>query len=239
MGQPSKFKRELEAERQAHSATSEDLNEALQVAQYLALKVESLRNVIATLAMGTELKIGLDGYSEDLEEMERIVLERAASRAWGVLPADDTHYAKDVRETSMPPPPNKRTKRRKRGHASSDAATNFRQHFPSSDGFTINPADIFGSNAVCPPSDLTWATTYSDQALPEPEPESIDLEALERQLEEAREVMGELADTPVAVRILHKAEGLTREQLERMRRVLEVDVEARTDMVVFADGLLG
>jgi len=72
MGQPSKFKRELEAERRAYAATSEELDEALQVAQYLALKVESLRSVIATLAMGTELKIGLHGYSEDLEEMERM-----------------------------------------------------------------------------------------------------------------------------------------------------------------------
>jgi len=72
MGQPSKFKRELEAERRAYAATSEELDEVLQVAQYLALKVESLRSVIATLAMGTELKIGLHGYSEDLEEMERM-----------------------------------------------------------------------------------------------------------------------------------------------------------------------
>ncbi|KAK1073292.1 hypothetical protein LTR12_006138 [Friedmanniomyces endolithicus] len=236
MGHPSKYKRELEAERQAHTATSGDLDEALQVAQYLALKVESLRNVIATMAMGTELKIGLHGYSEDLEEMERIVLARAASPPLGV--ADDTEFIEDVRESSMPPPPPKHRKRRKLRHASSDAVMDFKQHFPSSDGFTINPAYLFSSDAAYP-SDLTWATTYSDQALPEPESDLIDLEALERQLEEAREVMGELADTPVAVRILHKAEGLTRGQLERMRRILEVDVEARTDMFVFADDLLG
>ncbi|KAK1822328.1 hypothetical protein LTR12_003268 [Friedmanniomyces endolithicus] len=240
MGHPSKIKRELEAERHAHTATSEELDEALQVAQYLALKVESLRSVIATLAMGTELKIGLHGYSEDLEEMERIVLARAASQLLGILQTDDTYYVEDVRDSSMPPPLHKHRKRRKLGPASSDAAMDFKQHFPSSDGFTVNPADLFSSDAAYP-SDLTWATTYSDQALPQPEPESdlIDLEALERQLEEAREVMGELADTPVAVRILHKAEGLTRGQLERMRRILEVDVEARTDMIVFADGLLG
>ncbi|KAK1069415.1 hypothetical protein LTR74_004981 [Friedmanniomyces endolithicus] len=238
MGHPSKIKRELEAERRAYAATSEELDEALQVAQYLALKVESLRSVIATLAMGTELKIGLHGYSEDLEEMERIVLQRVASRIPGGLPADDIEHVDDVRETSMPPPPLKHKKRRKLRHASSDAAVDFKQHFPSSDGFTINPADLFSSDAAYP-SDLTWATTYPDQALPEPESDLIDLEALEPQLEEAREVMGELADTPVAVRILHKAEGLTRGQLERMRRILEVDVEARTDMIVFADGLLG
>ncbi|KAK0356247.1 hypothetical protein LTR91_011957 [Friedmanniomyces endolithicus] len=238
MGQPSKFKRELEAERRAYAATSEELDEVLQVAQYLALKVESLRSVIATLAMGTELKIGLHGYSEDLEEMERIVLARAASQPLGILQTDDTYYVEDVRDSSMPPPLHKHRKRRKLGPASSDAAMDFKQHFPSSDGFIINPADLFSSDAAYP-SDLTWATTYSDQALPEPVPESIDLEALERQLEEAQEVMGKLADTPVAVRILHKAEGLTRGQLERMRKVLEVDVEARTDMIVFADGLLG
>ncbi|KAK0337206.1 hypothetical protein LTR91_004289 [Friedmanniomyces endolithicus] len=238
MGHPSKIKRELEVERRAHTATSRDLDEALQVAQYLALKVESLRSVIATLAMGTELTIGLHGYSEDLEELERIVLARVASRPLGV--ADDTQFVEDVRESSLPPPLHEHIKRRKLGHPSSDAAMDFKQHFPSSDGLTINPAELFSSDAAYP-SDLTWATTYSDQALPElePEPDLIDLEALERQLEEAREVMGKLADTPVAVRILHKAEGLTRGQLERMRRVLEVDVEARTDMVVFADGLLG
>ncbi|TKA65466.1 hypothetical protein B0A55_09284 [Friedmanniomyces simplex] len=193
MGHTSKYKRELIAEQQAHIATSEELGEALQVAQYLASKVESLRNVLATLAMGADLKIELRGYSEELEGMERIVL------------------------ALMPPPP----KRRKLEYGSSDAAVDLMLPFPSSDGLTVNPADIFSSDIVCP-SDLTWATTYSDQPLPEPEPEPepeqevIDLEALEQQIEAAREVMaGEDAG------------------------ILEVDVEARTDMFVFADDLLG
>ncbi|TKA71038.1 hypothetical protein B0A55_06330 [Friedmanniomyces simplex] len=241
MGYTSKFKRELDAEQQAHIATSEELGEALQVAQYLASKVESLRNVVATLAMGADLKIELRGYSEELERMERIVLARAASRLSEAPPAADyVEYAGDAHQAVMPPPP----KSRKLGYGSSDAAVDLMLPFPSSDGLTVNPADIFSSDIVCP-SDFTWATTYSDQQVPEPEPEPepeqefIDLEALERQLEAAWEVMGELAHTPVAMRILHKAEGLTREQLERMRGILEVDVEARTDMFVFADDLLG
>ena len=66
----SKQKRELQAAQEAHQTTRQRYSEALQVAQYLKVKVESLRNVIAGLTAGAPLQIVLDGYSYEFEELE-------------------------------------------------------------------------------------------------------------------------------------------------------------------------
>lgn len=71
MGYTSKYKRELDAEREYHIATRKRLGQALQVTQYLQAKIETLRGVVAGLSMGSELEIPLPCFSEDLEVMER------------------------------------------------------------------------------------------------------------------------------------------------------------------------
>lgn len=130
------------------------------------------------------------------------------------------------------PSPKRQQKRRKLKHTSSNAAADLTSYVASSDG--VDPAAAFSSDSVCP-TDLILATT---SPLPVSEPDSVDLEALEQQLELAQEVLGrEMAETPVGQRILHKAEGLTREQLERMWVILNESDEARTSISAFADQL--
>ena len=67
----SKQKQELNALKEAAATNRIELDETLQVVQYLNIKVQSLRTVVAGLTVGTELKIMLNEYSEDLEGMER------------------------------------------------------------------------------------------------------------------------------------------------------------------------
>ncbi|KAK3117923.1 hypothetical protein LTR53_000215 [Teratosphaeriaceae sp. CCFEE 6253] len=230
-----KRKQELDALQAAHSATRLELDEALQVAQYLDTKVETLRSFVAGLTIGTELKIMLPGYSEDLERMQSTVLGRAAYQT------REAYYA-SIREAAFPAPepPTKRQRRSGRlQHPSSDLLLNQSQDFISSDGLTIDPARIFSSDALRSSDTIPSWMNSDPPAYPDPEPVAVDLVALDQQMGHARAVMGELADTPVAQRILHQAETLTREQMERMRSTLEANVEARTNLFAFADDLLG
>jgi hypothetical protein len=107
---------------------------------------------------------------------------------------------------------------------------NLLQNCMTSDAVTINPADIFSSEFVS--SQTLPSSDYID-------PETIDPEILAEQLVHAAEVLGELAGTEVAQRILLKAPLLSLAQLERIKGVLELCEEARTNMFVFADIMLG
>ncbi|KAK5691523.1 hypothetical protein LTR97_011516 [Elasticomyces elasticus] len=215
MGYTSVYRVQLDTEKTAHIATREQLHEALQTAQYLKMKVESLRNFIADLTLGTELKIPLDGYCEELEEIEARVLAYAA----------DPAMLAEIRPTKKAPRKKQQAsnKRRKVKHTPSDATADLMASFSAHESLTVNPADL------C----ITYPT-------PPPEVEFIDPLILERNAGLAKEVLGEeLMACPVAVRILQKAEELTREQMERMKWILEGDGEARERVEVFAEGLFG
>ncbi|KAK3658962.1 hypothetical protein LTR56_001399 [Elasticomyces elasticus] len=215
MGYTSIYRVQLDTEKTAHTATREQLHEALQTAQYLKMKVESLRNVIADLTLGTELKIPLEGYCEELEEIEARVLAYAA----------DPAMLAEIKPTKKAPRKRQQlsNKRRKVKHTSSDATADLMSSFSAHGSLTVNPADL----QICHPT-------------PPPEIEFIDPAILERNAGLAKEVLGEeLMACPVAIRILQKAEELTREQMERMKWILEGDGEARERVEVFAEGLFG
>ncbi|KAK5744722.1 hypothetical protein LTR17_001798 [Elasticomyces elasticus] len=215
MGYTSVYRVQLDTEKTAHVATREQLHKALQTAQYLKMKVESLRNVIADLTLGTELKIPLDGYCEELEDIEARVLAYAADPALlaEILPTRKTPRKKQQSSN----------KRRKVKHTPSSTTADLLSSFATHENLTVNPADL----QICHPT-------------PPPEIEFIDPLILERNAGLAKEVLGEeLMACPVAVRILQKAEELTREQMERMKWILDGDVEARDRVEVFAEGLFG
>ncbi|KAK5738375.1 hypothetical protein LTR17_006094 [Elasticomyces elasticus] len=214
MGYTSVYRVQLDTEKTAHIATREQLHEALQTAQYLKMKVESLRNVIAELTLGTELKIPLDGYCEELEEVEGRVLAYAADPAL-LAKIQPTKKAPRKKQQSS-------NKRRKLKHTPSDATADLMSSFSAHENLTVNPADLCITYPTPPPQEI----------------EFIDPLILERNAGLAKEVLGEeLMACPVAVRILQKAEELTREQMERMKWILDGDVEARERVEVFAEGL--
>ncbi|KAK4957195.1 hypothetical protein LTR10_005153 [Elasticomyces elasticus] len=236
MGYTSVYRVQLDTEKTAHIATREQLHEALQTAQYLKMKVESLRNVIADLTLGTELKIPLDGYCEELEDIEA---RSVATLGTKIAVSDDVlmlecrvlAYAADpamlaeIKPTKKAPRKKQQScnKRRKVKHTPSDATADLMASFSVHENLTVNPADL----QISYPS-------------PPPEIEFIDPLILERNVGLAKEVLGEeLMACPVAIRILQKAEELTREQMERMKWILEGDVEARERLEVFAEGLFG
>lgn len=128
-------------------------------------------------------------------------------------------------------------KRRKPNSTSSSRAAELLDFVDTSDGNTMNPTDLFSSDAVFP-SDATIATEVEPASVPEPEP-SIDPDLLAEQLQNAGFVLGELIDCMVAQRILRKAPMLTREHLERMKMVFELAPASREDVCVFADVMLG
>ncbi|KAK6427522.1 hypothetical protein LTR81_000394 [Elasticomyces elasticus] len=216
MGYTSVYRVQLDTEKTAHIATRVQLHEALQTAQYLKMKVESLRNVIADLTLGTELNIPLDGYCEELEEIEAKVLAYASDPA---LLAKILPTKKAPRKKQQPS-----NKRRKVKHTPSDATADLMSSFSAHENLTVNPADLCITYPTPPPQEI----------------EFIDPAILERNAGLAKEVLGEeLMACPVAVRILQKAEELTREQMERMKWIFDGDVEARERVEVFAEGLFG
>ncbi|KAK4560658.1 hypothetical protein LTR86_005236 [Recurvomyces mirabilis] len=221
----SKQKRELRAEKDHHKTTRYEHIEALQVAQYLKHKVKSLRNVVAQITAGEQMSIMLQGYSHELELMELKVLDRAATYEIEEAPTD-------MEDMPVPSSPPTKRKARELKHFSSDGVKDVHQNTISSDSLTINPADIFSG-------DLHMTSDTSLFPSDGIEPEHIDPELLAEQLLQAREILGELADSIVAQRVLHMAPLLSREQLERVRNVLETNVEARENIFVFADDLLG
>jgi len=158
------------------------------------------------------------------------VLERAAlrSRETALVIASDGLQASE--------PPRKRQRRARLQHATSEIAAELFQQSTSSDALTVNPANIFTSDAAFPTDS---STQYFSSDPPAPEEDLVDAATQAHNLAHARLVMGELADTPVAQRILRKAGVLTREHLEKMKFIMQLDVEARTDMLAFADDLLG
>ncbi|KAK5117657.1 hypothetical protein LTR62_005080 [Meristemomyces frigidus] len=230
----AQHKNAIKVEKDHHRTTRQEHIEALQVAQYLKMKVKCLRGLIARLTIGTHMSIELNGYSPDLERLEIEVLDRALTH--------EIEEAETDLDNIMPPPssPPVKRQRRPRGsketiRTSSDGAIDILQNFSSSQGTTINPADLFSSDSnVMPSSDSTFPSSHWI------EPEVIDPELLAEQYLQATEILGpELADTVVAQRVLWKAPLLTRGELLRMRVVLTETVEAREDMFVFARELLG
>ncbi|KAK5150027.1 hypothetical protein LTS14_010499 [Recurvomyces mirabilis] len=221
----SKQKRELRAEKDHHRATRYEHIEALQVAQYLKRKVKSLRNVVAQITAGEQMSIMLQGYSHELEMMELKVLDRAATYEIEEAPTD-------IEDMPMPSSPLRKRKARKLKSVSSDGGPDILQNSNTSDSLTIDPAGIFSG-------DLHMTSDTSLFPSDGIEAEHIDPELLAEQLLQAREILGELADTMVAQRVLRMAPLLSREQLERVRNVLETNVEARENIFVFADDLLG
>ncbi|KAK5695632.1 hypothetical protein LTR17_024512 [Elasticomyces elasticus] len=57
-----------------------DLQEAYKVAAYLDLKVKSLEDVVSELSNGEDVKVVFKGHDEDLENLEPIVLDKAARK---------------------------------------------------------------------------------------------------------------------------------------------------------------
>ncbi|KAK4892536.1 hypothetical protein LTR27_009000 [Elasticomyces elasticus] len=58
----------------------QQLDEALKVADYLKQKLDSLEDIVSELSDGQDVKAVFKEYSNDMEQLEKIVLEQAARR---------------------------------------------------------------------------------------------------------------------------------------------------------------